>query len=189
MSNGPLCHQDLKGLRAHVEGSRHVRKAYDYKREVMGIVKQVSVYNCRILFFDNRSQPQNAPKEKTIKKPVPSKDVGQSLEEKLRECGQPAPGLEYIREYRNPKDLFAHPMYTCSLEGCKSSWGTSDDMFHHVIKNKHQKNFFKKMYPEDHRVAQLSKDQVLAEVGAYSSLCLSFNKEQHGTAFTILVMF
>ena len=144
-------------------------------------------------FFDNRLQPQNAPKEKTIKKPVPSKDVGQSLEEKLRECAQPAPGLEYIREYRNPKDQCAHPMYTCSLEGCKSSWGTSDDMFHHVIKDKHQKNFFKKMYPEDHRVAQLSKDQVLAEVGAYSSLCNIHChpsiKKQHGTAFTILVMF
>ena len=66
-------------------------------------------------FFDNRLQPQNAPKEKTIKKPVPSKDVGQSLEEKLRECAQPAPGLEYIREYRNPKDQCAHPMHYGSI--------------------------------------------------------------------------
>ena len=60
-------------------------------------------------------------------------------------------------------------MYTCSLEGCKSSWGTSDDMFHHVIKEKHQKNFLKKMSPGDSRVAQLSKDQVLAEVITVSS--------------------
>ena len=82
----------------------------------------------------------------------------------MRECGEPALGLEYVREFRNPRDKRAHPMYTCSLEGCKSSWGTSDDMFHHVIKEKHQKNFLKKMSPGDSRVAQLSKDQVLAEV-------------------------
>ena len=82
----------------------------------------------------------------------------------MRECGEPALGLEYVREYRNPRDQRAHPMYTCSLEGCKSSWGTSDDMFHHVIKEKHQKNYLKKMSPGDSRVAQLSKDQVLAEV-------------------------
>ena len=37
-------------------------------------------------------------------------------------------------------------------------------MFHHVIKEKHQKNYLKKMSPGDSRVAQLSKDQVLAEV-------------------------
>ena len=82
----------------------------------------------------------------------------------MRECGEPAPGLEYVREYRNPRDQRAHPMYTCTLDGCKSSWGTSDDMFHHVIKEKHQKNFLKKISPEDPRVAQLSKDQVLTEV-------------------------
>ena len=68
-------------------------------------------------------------------------------------------------------------MYTCSLEGCKSSWGTSDDMFHHVIRDKHQKNFLKKMSPGDARVAQLAKDKVLIEAGflfrsfLWSSFC------------------
>ena len=73
-------------------------------------------------------------------------------------------------------------MYTCSLEGCKSSWGTSDDMFHHVIKEKHQKNFLKKISPEDPRVAQLSKDQVLAEVSAILFLIseLLFSGSQMG---------
>ena len=23
-------------------------------------------------------------------------------------------------------------MYTCKLEGCKSAWGNSDDMFNHI---------------------------------------------------------
>ena len=104
-------------------------------------------------------------------------DIRLSLEHKLRERGEPAPGLEYVREYWNPRDARAHPMYTCSLEGCKSSWGTSDDMFHHVIRDKHQKNFLKKMSPGDARVAQLAKDKVLIEVGflfrsfLWSSFC------------------
>ena len=45
-------------------------------------------------------------------------------------------------------------------------------MFHHVIKEKHQKNFLKKISPEDPRVAQLSKDQVLAEVSVILFLIL-----------------
>lgn len=96
-------------------------------------------------------------------------DLKLSLEQRLRRSAQPAPGLEYVREYWNPREMTAHPIYTCTLEGCKSAWGTSDDMFHHVTKDKHQKNFFKKLYPGDQRVAQLSKDRVLTEVGGLLS--------------------
>ena len=55
-------------------------------------------------------------------------------------------------------------------------------MFHHVIKEKHQKNFLKKISPEDPRVAQLSKDQVLAEVSAILFLILEllFSGSQMG---------
>ena len=53
-----------------------------------------------------------------------------------------------------------HPMYTCSLEGCKSAWGTSDDIFNHCIKPKHHKNFFKKLNPDDTRIAGLSSADV-----------------------------
>ena len=116
-------------------------------------------------------QPLNAPKEKKIKRGEVSVDVRLSLEQRLCGSAQPAPGLEYVREYWNPREMTAHPMYTCTLEGCKSAWGTSDDMFHHVTKDKHQKNFFKKLYPGDQRVAQLSKDKVLTEVGGLLSLC------------------
>ena len=40
--------RDRKGLHNHVEGKKHVRKACDYKRQVMGIPKQVraSVRQC-----------------------------------------------------------------------------------------------------------------------------------------------
>ena len=56
----------------------------------------------------------------------------------------PSLGLEYVTEYFNPEDSRAHPMYICSLEGCKSSWGTSDDMFHHVTNTKHLGNVQRK---------------------------------------------
>ena len=55
-------------------------------------------------------------------------------------------------------------MYTCSLQGCKSAWGTSDDIFHHVTKPKHFKNFFRRLNPDDARVAGLSGADILAEV-------------------------
>ena len=69
-------------------------------------------------------------------------------------------GLEYITEYTNPRKVSDHPMYTCSLEGCKSAWGTSDDIFNHCIKPKHHKNFFKKLNPDDTRIAGLSSADV-----------------------------
>ena len=120
-------------------------------------------------------QPLNVSREKKIKREEVSVDVSLSLEQRLCGSAQPAPGLEYVREYWNPREMTAHPMYTCTLEGCKSAWGTSDDMFHHVTKDKHQKNFFKKLYPGDQRVAQLSKDKVLTEVGGLLSLCPSWH--------------
>ena len=156
-------------------GEKHVRKALDYKCQVMGIDKQVIHWKSLSLLSLNIPaclfQPLNAPKEKKIKRGEVSVDVGLSLEQRLCGSAQPAPGLEYVREYWNPREMTAHPMYTCTLEGCKSAWGTSDDMFHHVTKDKHQKNFFKKLYPGDQRVTQLSKDKVLTEVGGLLSLC------------------
>ena len=87
--------------------------------------------------------PQNAPRKKDIKKERPRIDVGLTLEERLRDCGEPAIGLQYITEFSNPRDKRDHKMYTCKLEGCKSAWGTSDDIYNHVKNHKHQKNFFK----------------------------------------------
>ena len=66
-----------------------------------------------------------------------------TLKERLEECGEPAIGLEYITEYINPRNKNDHRMYTCKLAGCKSAWGTSDDIYNHVKNHKHQKNFFK----------------------------------------------
>ena len=52
-------------------------------------------------------------------------------------------------------------MYTCSLEGCKSAWGTSDDMFNHVKNVSHQRNYFKKLHHDDDRIMGLTKDKIL----------------------------
>ena len=118
---------NLKPLRDHVKGNKHIRKAYEKKREFMGLPKD----------------PPNAPRKKEIRKERPRTDVGITLQQRLEVCGAPAIGLENITEFSNPRDRTDHRMYTCKLEGCKAAWGTSDDMYYHVINHQHQKNFFK----------------------------------------------
>ena len=71
-------------------------------------------------------------------------------------------GLEYITEYVSKKHPAEHPMYTCSLPGCKSAWGDSDSMVHHLCgnKQKHNKNYI--MYDrKDPRGASLTKNEVM----------------------------
>lgn len=58
-------------------------------------------------------------------------------------------------------------MYTCDLEGCKSAWGTSDDIFNHVKNSKHQKNFFRKQHPEDVRIIGMTKDELLRKAAEF----------------------
>ena len=89
------------------------------------------------------------------------------MEDRLKVSGSPAIGLEYISEFINPNNYRDHPMYTCSLAGCKSAWGTSDDMIHHVQNSKHQKNFFRLKFPEDSRIAGLTKDEILRKASEY----------------------
>ena len=111
--------------------------------------------------FNQPQQPQNAPRIKKIKKEQPRIDVNKTLEERLKESAQPAVGLCYIHEFRNPEDRSSHRMYTCTLTGCKSAWGTSDDIYNHVIKYKHARNFFKEMHPDDKRISGLSNADIL----------------------------
>ena len=149
-----VCNCDLKSLRPlrdHVTGNKHIRKACEKKRQILGL----------------QQDPQNAPRVKKLKKERPRVDVGKTLKERLEECGQPAIGLEYITEYTNPRKSNDHPMYTCRLEGCKSAWGTSDDIYNHCIKPKHHKNFFKKQNPEDGRIAGLSSAEILQKAAEY----------------------
>ena len=115
-------------LTSHVRGKTHNKKVFMMKREVLGM----------------EAQPMNTPRIKKIKMLPPIVDVGKTLADRLGGSGLPALGLEYVTEYFNPEDSRAHPMYMCSLEGCKSAWGTSDDTFHHVTNTKHLGNLQKK---------------------------------------------
>ena len=61
-----VCNCDLKNLRPlrdHVTGNKHIRKAVERKREVLGLPKE----------------PQNAPRKKELKKERPRVDLGKSL--------------------------------------------------------------------------------------------------------------
>ena len=50
------------------------------------------------------------------------------------------------------------PMYTCSLEGCKSAWGSASEMYNHLTssKNKHNKSYLTKYY----EIPNLTVDQI-----------------------------
>merc|ERR550539_45706 len=69
-----------------------------------------------------------------------------NLVDRLRDeeaLGQPALGLKYIHEWINPDKTDDVRRYTCELEGCKSAWGDSDDIFRHLVGKTmlHNKNF------------------------------------------------
>eukprot|EP00092_Neocalanus_flemingeri_P023690 GFUD01025693.1.p1 GENE.GFUD01025693.1~~GFUD01025693.1.p1 ORF type:complete len:333 (+),score=92.74 GFUD01025693.1:68-1000(+) len=149
-----VCNGELKSLRSlkeHASGNKHIKKACEKKRQIL----------------DLPQEPQNAPRVKKLKKERPRVDVGLTLEQRLEECGEPAIGLEYISEYINPKKPSDHPMYTCRLEGCKSAWGTSDDMQNHVKKTKHHRCFFRKMFPADSRLGGLTCADILKMAAEY----------------------
>jgi len=139
--------KSIKSLQDHCKGTKHIRKACEKKR----------------IIFDLPAQPKNAPRIKKLKRPQPRIDLNKSLKERLEDSAQPAVGLQFVEEYRNPDKKTDHRMYSCKLTGCKSAWGNSDDMYNHVIKYKHAKNFFKLMHPEDMRIAGLSNAEVLAK--------------------------
>jgi len=144
-----VCECDMMALlplKDHVKGKKHVRKAFMKKRQVLGIV----------------DEPPNAPQSRKPNEERKNADVRLTLRQMLEKSGQVAIGLEYITEFNNPRNSFDYPMYTCSLEGCKAAWGTSFDIFNHCIQSKHQRNFFRKLYPEDNRISGLNKAELLA---------------------------
>lgn len=89
-------------------------------------------------------------------------------------------GLENIIEFINPKNRRDHPMYSCTLPGCKSAWGTSDDIFNHVKNHKHQKNFFRKLHPEDDRILGMTKDELLRKAAEYEDEAGGADEREYG---------
>ena len=135
------------------------------------------------------TQPQNAPKVKNIKKARPRVDIGLSLKKLLQECGEPAIGLEYITEYINPRNEKDHRMFTCKLEGCKSAWGTLDDIFNHVKRPNHLKNFFRKMNPDDARVAGMTSADILIKAAEWENTEYPDGERDYSVIVQVLISF
>ncbi len=98
---------------------------------------------------------------KRASRPLGLPDPRARLADKLRDTEEAVLGLEYITEYisSNPR---LHRMYTCDLDGCKSAWGTAEDMTNHVKNAKHQKNYLVHTYPEDVRITGMNSREVMA---------------------------
>ena len=142
-----VCDCELKSiipLKSHVEGAKHIRKAMAYKQRTLGC----------------EPEPVNQPKKKKLVAPKARIDISKSLRERLEEYEGPIVGLEHIKEFADPRDKTAPLMYNCLLDGCKSAWGNSDDMFNHVKKEKHIRNYFRCMFPDDHRVNSQNKNDL-----------------------------
>lgn len=60
------------------------------------------------------------------------------------------------------------PMYTCCLDGCKGAWGTVNDMFAHVRKELHLKNFLIKENPDKYQAA-MPKNMVIIAAEEYET--------------------
>ena len=65
-----------------------------------------------------------------------------TFREMLQGCGEAVIGLEFVKEIfpQKSRTREANPVYNCILEGCKSAWGSSVDMFNHVKNALHLKN-------------------------------------------------
>ena len=69
-----VCNCELynrKVVEDHVLGKKHIKKAYEKKRQVLGLLKE----------------PQNATRKREHMTKRPLIDVGETLEEKLKNCG------------------------------------------------------------------------------------------------------
>lgn len=146
-----VCDCDMKSLvsmDSHVSGTKHHKKVVELKRVKEGLPP---------------SNPIEKKKEKP-KKPNVRADISLYLKERLERDypHDPCLGLEYITEYVSKKEPAQYPMYTCSLQGCKSAWGESDSMVNHLRGNKlkHNKNYIT-YHMNDPQGASLTKDMVM----------------------------
>ena len=168
-----VCDCPLKSvvsLDNHVKGEKHVRKSMQKKRQEYGMPKD----------------PPHQPQAKTIKKENHRSRrelISIPLTDRLREdmaLGLPALGLQFINEWINPRHHEAPRRYTCTLEGCKSAWGDSEDMYRHLVGKTmtHNKNYL---------IYHLGQKKVID--GLILIVCTSqigsFNKSIH---FTVLIL-
>jgi len=152
-----VCECDLKSvvtLRAHCKGTQHIRKSLQKKKEYRDAQKL------------------------TMKHEVKSEEEYKTLEECLENItSEPVVGLENITEYRSPNHTT--PYYHCDLEGCHDDQGRCDQIFKHMMSNRHKQSWleaktgiaprhtteitqkiaeYTKDYKRDYRVMKLVED-------------------------------
>lgn len=155
------CACDLKSLKmlsSHINGKKHISRVIEKKRLDIGLP----------------SKALAVAQIKDKKKPPPRLSPHVSLKERLKKSMDPIVGLEFVSEYKPPAPSSSsssskYPMYTCSLEGCSSAWGTSDDMFNHIINVKHQRSYFRLRFPEDGRIVGMTKNEILNKTLEYAA--------------------
>ncbi len=147
------CDCELKSwlhLDSHASGAKHARKVVELKRLRQGLPAQ---------------EPPESKKAKVAKqkaRPNRHRTLREKLEDsEIREL--PILGLECITEFISPSHPDRPHFYSCSLKGCKSAWGDSNDMFHHLCSKsgKHSKNYITHVLKDAHG-ASMNKAEILA---------------------------
>jgi len=141
-----------ENLVSHVKGQKHQKRAIEKLSSQSNLSrnakrKRGSDYQESTELGSGFSRPSN------------SRSSRSELQDRIMSGAEyPFLGLEYITEYLNPGNPNKDPMYTCSLEGCKSAWGSASEMYNHLTssKNKHNRSYLTKYY----EIPNLTVDQI-----------------------------
>jgi len=161
-----------ENLVAHVKGQRHQKRAIEKLKSKSNLANQNKrKRDAEIKDFmrsDKRGRSIKVEPESFAE--ANSRSSGSELINRIKNGPDyPFLGLKYVTEYLNPGNPNKDPMYTCSLEGCKSAWGSASEIYNHLksSKNKHNKNYLKKYYG----IPNLTTDQIFSK-------CLEVFKEK-----------
>jgi len=149
--------QSLKSLEDHIRGTNHVKKVCEERRKLK--VKEPQIAPKKSKYLKRKGSKTKKSFGVVVAPPI--------LEDRLRKYGGPALGLEFITEFVNPYKMMDPPMYTCELKRCNLARSTSEDMFYHVTRAEHQKNFLMQVHPNYLEIAGLSRAGILIFAAQY----------------------
>jgi hypothetical protein len=157
-----LCDCDVTSVQTlvtHKNGKKHVAKVMQKKQQDFG----------------EPAVPVSLPrvKAKVAATKRPADDNGRPLRDFLESCGEAVIGLEFVEEILPVKGRGERPMYSCTLDGCKSAWGSAVDMFNHVKNALHLKNTLMRANPDNDHMKAMSKNQV-------QTAAMEFEEQNHG---------
>ncbi len=128
--------KSIKSLDAHVLGRKHIRRALGRKREDLVGFRPPPANVARLPEQRKRSRPSGPPSPRDC------------VKDRLERTDEPVLGLEFITEFVC-SDRSKHRIYTCGLDGCKSAWGTAEDICNHLKNRKHHKNYMRHRFPQE----------------------------------------